>query len=109
MVRNAMKKGLPGDRLRFVVWELSQRRPASMLYAGLDLSRKRLDFHLLDGEGATVEVGAASPDADGLGGLSERLARHGAPISAAIESMKRRPLRAQPARAGGLAGGDRRR
>jgi hypothetical protein len=34
-----------------------------MLYAGLDLSRKRLDFHLLDGEGATVEVGAAPPDA----------------------------------------------
>ena len=44
-----------------------------MLYAGLDLSRKRLDFHLLDGEGATVEVGAAPPDADGLRGLSERL------------------------------------
>jgi hypothetical protein len=30
-----------------------------MLYAGLDLSRKRLDFHLLDREGVTVEVGAA--------------------------------------------------
>src|SRR5438094_2169628 len=30
-----------------------------MLYAGLDLSRKRVDFHLLDGEGATLEVGAA--------------------------------------------------
>jgi hypothetical protein len=29
-----------------------------MLYAGLDLSRKRLDFHLLDREGATVERGA---------------------------------------------------
>jgi transposase len=58
-----------------------------MLYAGLDLSRKRLDFHLLDGEGATVEVGAAPPDADGLFQLSERVARHGAPISAAIESM----------------------
>jgi hypothetical protein len=28
-----------------------------MLYAGLDLSRKRLDFHLLDGEGGTVDVG----------------------------------------------------
>ena len=28
-----------------------------MLYAGLDLSRTRLDFHLLDGEGATVERG----------------------------------------------------
>jgi Transposase len=58
-----------------------------MLYAGLDLSRKRLDFHLLDGEGATVEVGAAPPDADGLRGLTERLDRHGAPIQAAIESM----------------------
>jgi transposase len=58
-----------------------------MLYAGLDLSRKRLDFHLLDDEGATVDVGAAPPDADGLGGLTRRLARHGAPIRAAIESM----------------------
>jgi hypothetical protein len=28
-----------------------------MLYAGLDLSRKRLDFHVLDREGSTVEVG----------------------------------------------------
>ena len=30
-----------------------------MLYAGLDLSRKRLDFHVLEGEGATVDAGAA--------------------------------------------------
>src|SRR2546422_8922272 len=58
-----------------------------MLYAGLDLSRKRLDFHLLDGEGATVEVGAAPPDADGLLGLTRRIDRPGAPIRAAIESM----------------------
>jgi transposase len=58
-----------------------------MLYAGLDLSRKRLDFHLLDAEGATVDVGASPPDADGLRGLSERLERHGAPVRAAIESM----------------------
>ncbi len=58
-----------------------------MLYAGLDLSRKRLDFHLLDGEGATLEVGAAPPDGDGLDRLTERLARYGAPIRAAIESM----------------------
>jgi transposase len=58
-----------------------------MLYAGLDLSRKRLDFHLLDGEGATVDVGAAAPDADGLRGLTRRLARQGEPIRAAIESM----------------------
>jgi transposase len=58
-----------------------------MLYAGLDLSRKRLDFHLLDEGGATVEVGAAAPDVDGLRGLTERLDRHGPPIRAAIESM----------------------
>src|SRR5919204_743886 len=58
-----------------------------MLYAGLDLSRKRLDFHLLDREGATVERGATPPDVDGLHQLSERLARHGAPVRAAIESM----------------------
>src|SRR6266516_5655206 len=62
-------------------------RPVAMLYAGLDLSRKRLDFHLLDGEGATVERGATPPDADGLLRLSERVAGHGAPVRAAIESM----------------------
>jgi transposase len=58
-----------------------------MLYAGLDLSRKRLDFHLLDSAGATVEVGAAPPDADGLLGLTRRLDRHHETIGAAIESM----------------------
>jgi transposase len=58
-----------------------------MLYAGLDLSRKRLDFHLLDADGGTVEIGAAPPDAGGLRALSERLARHGEAVRAAIESM----------------------
>src|SRR5829696_2931165 len=58
-----------------------------MLYAGLDLSRKRLDFHLLDADGATVEVGAGPPDADGLHRLTQRLDRYRTPIRAAIESM----------------------
>jgi transposase len=58
-----------------------------MLYAGLDLSRKRLDFHLLDTEGTSVEIGAAPPDVDGLRGLTRRLDRRGEPIRAAIESM----------------------
>jgi transposase len=58
-----------------------------MLHAGLDLSRKRLDFHLLDERGETVEVGAAPPDADGLRSLAARLQRHGQPLRAAIESM----------------------
>src|SRR4029450_4358960 len=66
---------------------IDEGRPVAMLYAGLDLSRKRLDFHLLDGQGATVEVGAAPPDADGLHSRRARLARPGEPIRAAIESM----------------------
>jgi hypothetical protein len=45
-----------------------------MLHAGLDLSRKRLDFCLLDESGERVEVGAVSPDADGLRSLARRLA-----------------------------------
>jgi transposase len=58
-----------------------------MLYAGLDLSRKRLDVCLLDEEGRTIELAAVSPDLDGLRGLARRMARHGQPIVAAIESM----------------------
>jgi transposase len=58
-----------------------------MLHAGLDLSRKRLDFHLLAQAGETVEVGAVAPDADGLRGLAARLGRHRQPLRAAIESM----------------------
>src|SRR5207247_507766 len=66
---------------------IDEGRPVAMLYAGLDLSRKRVDFHLLDRDGETVDVGASAPNADGVRGLSERLERHGAPIRAAIESM----------------------
>jgi transposase len=58
-----------------------------MLYAGLDLSNKRLDFHLLDELGQTLELGAAPPDADGLRALARRSSVHAAPVRAAIESM----------------------
>jgi hypothetical protein len=37
-----------------------------MLYAGLDLSRQRLDVHVLDEEGRTIEVAAATPEVFGL-------------------------------------------
>ncbi len=33
-----------------------------MLHAGLDLSRTRLDYCLLDEQGVRVEVGAVPPD-----------------------------------------------
>src|SRR5918995_2882987 len=86
---------------------VDEGRPVAMLYAGLDLSRKRLDFHLLDAEGATVEVGASPPDADGLRGLSERLERHGAPVRAAIESMNGARFVHDRLELRGLAGRDR--
>ena len=58
-----------------------------MLYAGLDLSRKRLDVRLLDAQGVTVAETTAVPDGDGLRVLSERFARFELPVRAAIESM----------------------
>jgi transposase len=60
-----------------------------MLHAGLDLSRKRLDYCLLDKLGGRVEVGAAPPDGAGLAAFAQRVAeRHGCTlVRAAIESM----------------------
>jgi transposase len=60
-----------------------------MLHAGLDLSRKRLDYGLVTEEGELVEEGAVSPDAGGLDGFARRVElRHGpSDITAAIESM----------------------
>jgi transposase len=56
-----------------------------MLYVGLDLSRKRLDWQALDPDGRRVEIGAVPPDADGLARLSQRLDDAG--VVAVIESM----------------------
>jgi transposase len=58
-----------------------------MLYAGLDLSRKRLDVHILDEDGRTVEVTAVSPDAPGLRRLAAHVLRFGDEVDGAIESM----------------------
>ena len=59
-----------------------------MLHVGLDLSRKRLDYCLLDEGGERVEVGKTPPDGDGLVGFVRRVEeRHGQPVRAAIESM----------------------
>jgi transposase len=58
-----------------------------MLYAGLDLSRQRLDVHVLDEDGRTVEVTAATPEVFGLRELVARISRHGQEVSATIESM----------------------
>ena len=83
-----MKTGLPGDTLSGrVVTATSTKEAQDMLYAGLDLSRQKLDVRILDEVGRTVELTAVRPDADALRTLAERVARHGQPIEAAIESM----------------------
>lgn len=56
-----------------------------MLYVGLDLSRKRLDWQVLDAAGVRVAAGACPPDRDGLSGLVRRLGE--AEVLAVIESM----------------------
>jgi transposase len=58
-----------------------------MLHVGLDLSRRKLDVHVLDEQGETVTVLAVSPDADALRGLAAKIARYGQPVAAVIESM----------------------
>ena len=58
-----------------------------MLYAGLDLSRKRLDVHVLREDGTTALVTAVSPDTDALRTLARRVSAEGEPVRATIESM----------------------
>jgi transposase len=58
-----------------------------MLYAGLDLSRKRLDVRVLDEHGATVLETAVAPDRGGLGVLGRQVNELGEGVRAAIESM----------------------
>jgi transposase len=56
-----------------------------MLYVGLDLSRKRLDWQALLPAGERFAIGAVPPDRDGLEQLVHRL--DAAPVLAVIESM----------------------
>jgi transposase len=58
-----------------------------MLHVGLDLSRTRLDVHVMDGAGASVLVTTAAPDAGGLASLVHRLGKFDQPVTAVIESM----------------------
>ena len=60
-----------------------------MLHAGLDLSRKALEVHLLAEDGATAATMSVPPDLDGLRGLVRKVARQpgGREVMAVIESM----------------------
>jgi transposase len=58
-----------------------------MLHVGLDLSRTRLDVHVMDEAGAPLAVTTAAPDAGGLASLAHRVGELGGPVAAVIESM----------------------
>jgi transposase len=58
-----------------------------MLHVGLDLSRTRLDVHVMDEAGAPLAVTTAAPDGGGLASLAHRVDEFGGPVAAAIESM----------------------
>jgi transposase len=58
-----------------------------MVHVGLDLSRTRLDVHVMDEAGTPLAVTTAAPDRGGLGVLAERIGGFGGPVYAAIESM----------------------
>ena len=60
-----------------------------MLHAGLDLSRHRLDVHVMSEDGATLKVTTAPPDRDGLRSLVRQVARvcGTEEVLAVIESM----------------------
>jgi hypothetical protein len=52
-----------------------------MVHVGLDLSRTRLDVHVMDEPGAPLAVTTALPDAGGLAMLAERIGgRFGGPV-----------------------------
>ena len=65
-----------------------------MLYAGLDLSRHRLDVHLMDQAGEPVQVTTAPPDGAGLRALARQVGGLGQPVVAATWVDERRPVRA---------------
>ena len=58
-----------------------------MLYAGLDLSRQRLDVHILREDGTTAYATAVAPDGDALRSLARRVAGEGQAVRASVESM----------------------
>src|SRR3954468_14428480 len=46
--------------------------PVLMLHVGLDLSRTRVDVHVMDETGAPVLVTRSAPDSGGVGSLASR-------------------------------------
>jgi len=68
-----MKKASSGDTLRLPPRSELKGGPSSMLHAGLDLSRKKIEVCLLSESGEQLDQLAAGPDADALRTLARRI------------------------------------
>jgi hypothetical protein len=84
-----MKRGLSGDSVVVTENPITKGGQSTMLHAGLDLSRHRLDVHVMSDDGATLKVTTAPPDRDGLRSLVRQLERECGTetVLAVIESM----------------------
>jgi transposase len=58
-----------------------------MLYAGLDLSRHKVDVHVLDEAGTTVTTTWVAPTRDGLRRLVGQVSLYGREVTGVVESM----------------------
>src|SRR3954449_9962200 len=74
-----MKTGAFPRRTLLVMAGSGEREggPVLMLHVGLDLSRTRVDVHVLDETGAPVLVTRSAPDSGGVGSLVSRGGRGG--------------------------------
>src|SRR5436305_15982 len=67
---------------------MAEGGPVLMLHVGLDLSRTRLDVHVMDETGAPVLVTTAAPDSGGLAALVHRVGEFDQPVAAAIDGWE---------------------
>src|SRR5215211_6758264 len=83
-----MKRASSGDTLRLSPRSELKGGPSSMLHAGLDLSRRKVDVCLLNDRGEQLDQLAVAPDLDSLRTLARRVDDvHAQPVCAVVESM----------------------
>src|SRR5215208_7847147 len=83
-----MKEASSGGTLRLSPRSELKGGPSSMLHAGLDLSRRKVDVCLLSERGEHLDQLVTPPDTDALRGLATRVEEtHREPVCAVVESM----------------------
>jgi transposase len=86
-IRNDCHEAGPLAAKWVLVGTKANQEAQTMLYAGLDLSRQKVDVHVLNEAGETVTATWVSPTRDGLHGLVGRIALYGDQVAGVVESM----------------------